>query len=42
MDLWEGVPPVGGSHTDRLERFPAAIRLERFPDWQASGFAGGH
>ena len=32
MDLWEDVPPVGGSQTNRFERFNL---------FQASGFAGG-
>jgi len=42
MGLWEGGPPVGGSQTNRVERFTASIRVERFHLFQASGFAGGH
>ena len=41
MGLWEGGPPGGGSQPNRLERFTASHRVERFHLVQASGFAGG-
>jgi hypothetical protein len=49
MGLWQS-PPEGGSHGTALsgspirplKAVPSVYRFERFPDLQASGFAGGY